>query len=166
MTPTPDERAQIRAAMDRILAGAPERSSGALTIVALAIEASVPRNALTQRHTDLKYEFYQRIREAGADNGGEFGFQHYVLQPGIGARPRACVQDSPGRIFPLVVAGIQQRGEQAPGKSRVPGAAGMEGQQQPPLVGGRTEGGGVLVQGRSGLIGELKRRRALAAGAE
>ena len=98
--------------------------------------------------------------------GGEFGFQHDVLQPGIGARARACVQDGPGRVFPLVVAGVQQRGEQPPGKSRVPGAAGMEGQQQPPLVSGRAEGGGVLVQGRGGLVGEVKRRRALAAGAE
>ena len=71
MTPEPGERAQIRAAMDRILAGAPERSNGALTVVALAIEAGVPRNALTQRHTDLKNEFYQRIRERGADNGDE-----------------------------------------------------------------------------------------------
>jgi septal ring factor EnvC (AmiA/AmiB activator) len=71
MTPEPDERAQVRAAMDRILAGTPERSNGALTVVALALEAGVPRNALTQRHTDLKNEFYQRIRERGADNGDE-----------------------------------------------------------------------------------------------
>ena len=71
MTAEPDERAQIGAAMDRILAGAPERSDGALTVVALATEAGVPRNALTQRHTDLKDEFYQRIRERGADNGDE-----------------------------------------------------------------------------------------------
>ena len=71
MTPAPDERVQIRAAMDRILAGAPERSNGALTVVALALEAGVPRNALTQRHTDLKNLFYQRIRERGADNGDE-----------------------------------------------------------------------------------------------
>ena len=41
-TPAPDERAQIRAAMDRILAGTPERSNGALTVVALALEAGVP----------------------------------------------------------------------------------------------------------------------------
>ena len=47
--PAPDERDRIRAAMDRILAGAPERSNGGLTVVALAIEAGVPRNALTQR---------------------------------------------------------------------------------------------------------------------
>ena len=71
MTPVPDERDRIRAAMARILAGTHERSNGALTIVALAIEAGVPRNALTQRHTDLKEEFYQRIRERGADNADE-----------------------------------------------------------------------------------------------
>ena len=57
--------------MDRILAGAPERSNGALTVVALAIEADVPRNALTQRHTDLKNEFYQRVRERGAPSEDE-----------------------------------------------------------------------------------------------
>ena len=70
-TPAPEERERIRAAMDRVLAGAPERSNGALTIVALALEAGVPRNALTQRHTDLKDEFYQRIRERGDTNKDE-----------------------------------------------------------------------------------------------
>ncbi len=70
-TPAPGERERIRAAMDRILAGAPERSNGALTVVALAIEAEVPRNALTQRHTDLKNEFYQRVRERGAPSEDE-----------------------------------------------------------------------------------------------
>ena len=71
MTGEPDERARIGAAMDRILAGTPERSDGALTVVALATEAGVPRTALTQRHTDLKDEFYQRIRDRRADNGDE-----------------------------------------------------------------------------------------------
>jgi chromosome segregation ATPase len=71
MTTGPDERARIRAATDRILAGTPERSNGALTVVALALEADVARNALTQRHTDLKDAFYQRIRERGAVNGDE-----------------------------------------------------------------------------------------------
>jgi|SRR5271166_59044 len=65
MTATADEREQIRAAMDRILAGTPQRCNGALTIVALAQEADVPRNALTQRHTDIKNEFYQRVKERG-----------------------------------------------------------------------------------------------------
>jgi hypothetical protein len=63
MSPAPDERDRIRAAMDRILTGTPERSNGALTVVALALEADVPRNALTQR--DLKAEFYARVQERG-----------------------------------------------------------------------------------------------------
>lgn len=60
-----NERERIRAAMDRILAGTPQRCNGALTVVALAQEADVPRNALTQRHTDLKNEFYERVKERG-----------------------------------------------------------------------------------------------------
>ncbi|MFF2408975.1 hypothetical protein [Streptomyces sp. NPDC058092] len=65
MSPAPDERDRIRAAMDRILGGTPQRSNGALTIVALATEADVPRNALTQRHLDLKNEFYEKVRARG-----------------------------------------------------------------------------------------------------
>ncbi|MFF7189633.1 hypothetical protein ACFZAR_31375 [Streptomyces sp. NPDC008222] len=65
MSPAPNERDLIRAAMDRILGGTPERCNGALTIVALALEAGVPRNALTQRHTDLKKEFYDNVRARG-----------------------------------------------------------------------------------------------------
>ncbi|MFF0406273.1 hypothetical protein [[Kitasatospora] papulosa] len=65
MSPAPDERHRIRMAMDRILGGTPLRSNGALTIVALATEADVPRNALTQRHLDLKNEFYEKVRARG-----------------------------------------------------------------------------------------------------
>ena len=65
MTPAIDERDRIRAAMDRILSGSPTYSNGALTVVALATEAGVPRNALTQRHLDLKNEFYGRVRARG-----------------------------------------------------------------------------------------------------
>ncbi|WP_405735005.1 hypothetical protein OG607_41680 [Streptomyces sp. NBC_01537] len=65
MSPAPDERDRIRAAMDRILSGTPEQSNGALTIVALAAEAQVPRNALTQRHPDLKNDFYDQVRARG-----------------------------------------------------------------------------------------------------
>ncbi|MFE4369636.1 hypothetical protein ACFRMN_15640 [Streptomyces sp. NPDC056835] len=65
MSPAPNERDLIRAAMDRILGGTPERSNGSLTIVALALEAGVPRNALTQRHPDLKNEFYGVVRTRG-----------------------------------------------------------------------------------------------------
>ncbi|MFD8725641.1 hypothetical protein ACFV2H_48820 [Streptomyces sp. NPDC059629] len=65
MSPALDERDRIREAMNRILSGNPQRSNGALTIVALAAEADVPRNALTQRHLDLKNEFYEKVRARG-----------------------------------------------------------------------------------------------------
>lgn len=66
MSPAPDERERIQAAMERILAGTPQHTNGALTIVALAQEAEVPRNALTQRHLDLKNLFYDKVRARGA----------------------------------------------------------------------------------------------------
>ena len=57
-----DERSRIRAAAERLLAGQPVVSDGALTVVALAVEAGVHRMALLKRHADLKNEFYQRVR--------------------------------------------------------------------------------------------------------
>lgn len=80
MTGDLSERDRIRGAMDRILDGAPERSDGAMTVVALAIEAGVRRNALTQRHTDLKGEFYQRIKARGVDNGDEARLRATIAQ--------------------------------------------------------------------------------------
>jgi len=80
MTPAPDERDRILAAMNCILAGAPERSNGALTIVALALEAGVPRNALTQRHPDLKNEFYERIRERGGTSDDEIRLRSTITK--------------------------------------------------------------------------------------
>lgn len=71
MSPAPDERDRIKTAMDRILGGRPERSNGALTIGALATEAQVPRNALTQRHPDLKNAFYEQVRARGQTPDGE-----------------------------------------------------------------------------------------------
>uniref|UniRef100_UPI003F490A25 hypothetical protein n=1 Tax=Paenarthrobacter nicotinovorans TaxID=29320 RepID=UPI003F490A25 len=65
MSPAHDERARIQTAMERILQGISEHSNGALTIVALAAEAGVPRNALTQRHLDLKNLFYEKVRASG-----------------------------------------------------------------------------------------------------
>lgn len=53
------------------LGGTPEHSNGALTIVALAAEAGVRRNALTQRHTDLKNEFYDKVRALGGTPDSE-----------------------------------------------------------------------------------------------
>ncbi|WP_239312515.1 hypothetical protein [Frankia sp. Cj3] len=61
-----DERTAITAAMERLFAGAPLRSSGALDIVTLAQEADVKRNKLTHKHTDLKDLFYaERKTRAG-----------------------------------------------------------------------------------------------------
>lgn len=59
------ERFEIRAAMERLLAGIPLRSDGALTVVSLAVEADVKRHLLTHRHTDLKDEFYAKVRAIG-----------------------------------------------------------------------------------------------------
>ncbi|MFG2409818.1 hypothetical protein ACGFR8_36945 [Streptomyces brevispora] len=57
-----DERARIRDAIDRLLAGTATQSNGSFTVVALAAEAGVHRMALLKRHVDLKNEFYERVR--------------------------------------------------------------------------------------------------------
>ncbi|MFJ9359345.1 hypothetical protein [Streptomyces mirabilis] len=80
MSPAHDERDGIRAAMQRILNGSPEHSDGALTIVALAIEAQVPRNALTQRHPGLRNEFYAHIKERGAVPDAETRLRAEIVQ--------------------------------------------------------------------------------------
>ncbi len=58
----PDESKAITAAMQRLLAGRPLRSSGDLTIVALAEEAGLRRNKFTHKHTDLKDLFYAEVK--------------------------------------------------------------------------------------------------------
>ncbi|WP_405958153.1 hypothetical protein [Streptomyces phaeochromogenes] len=80
MSPAHDERDRIRAAMQRILSGSPEHSNGALTVVALAIEAQVPLNALTQRHPDLRNEFYAHVRERGAVPDAEARLRAKIVQ--------------------------------------------------------------------------------------
>ena len=57
-----NERVRIREAIERLLAGEPTVSNGSLTVVALAAEADVHRMALLKRHSDLKNEFYERVR--------------------------------------------------------------------------------------------------------
>lgn len=59
------ERKEIRTAIERLLAGTPLRSDGALTVISLAAEAGVKRHVLTHRHTDLKDEFYAKVRAIG-----------------------------------------------------------------------------------------------------
>jgi len=62
----PDRRA-IQAAVGRLLAGTPLRSTGELTVVQLAAEAGVKRWLLTHRHRDLAEQFRARVRAAGGD---------------------------------------------------------------------------------------------------
>ncbi|WP_069752710.1 hypothetical protein [Streptomyces sp. EN16] len=80
MSPAPDERDRIRAAMDRILRGTAQHSNGALTIVALAQEAGVPRNALTQRHLDLKNDFYAQVRARGQTPHSEIRLRQQIVK--------------------------------------------------------------------------------------
>lgn len=80
MTASLDERQRIRAALTRILNGTAENSSGALTIVAVAQEAGVPRNALTQRHLDLKNEFYEQVHQRGAASDVEVRLREQIAK--------------------------------------------------------------------------------------
>jgi hypothetical protein len=80
MSPAPDERDRIHAAMDRILGGAAENSNGALTIVALAQEAGVPRNSLTKRHTDLRAQFYARVQARGGTSEVETRLRQTIVR--------------------------------------------------------------------------------------
>ncbi|MCX5097390.1 hypothetical protein OOK36_53930 [Streptomyces sp. NBC_00365] len=80
MSPALDERDRIRAAIGRILQGTPLRSNGAWTIVALAEEAGVPRNALTQRHPDLKNDFYAQVRARGKTPDSEIRLRKQIVK--------------------------------------------------------------------------------------
>jgi hypothetical protein len=66
MKPTAPEndpvRTKILAAMDRLLAGTPLRSTGRLSISQLAVEAGVGRWHLTHQHLDLKEQFQARVK--------------------------------------------------------------------------------------------------------
>jgi hypothetical protein len=60
-----DERELIKATMERVLSGTAIQSGGAFTVVSIAHEAGVPRNALTQCHTDPKKQFDERVEQLG-----------------------------------------------------------------------------------------------------
>jgi hypothetical protein len=67
------ERDAIQAAMARLLAGTPTRSSGALTVLQLAAEAGVKRWVLTHKHPDLRKAFEEQRQAA---NGVPAAYQH------------------------------------------------------------------------------------------
>jgi hypothetical protein len=60
-------RRAILAAMNRLFAGRPQRSSGRLNVTQLAIEADVKRWHLTHQHLDLRDLFQARAAEAETD---------------------------------------------------------------------------------------------------
>jgi len=128
VSPAPDERERIRGGIDRLLNDQAKFSNGALTIVALAQESQVPRNALTQRHTDLKNEFYQSIRERGADNEDEARLRATIarLKKTIEGKNRELAQlraDVPAlvrAVNQLTLENQQLRDMHAPGGSVVP----------------------------------------------
>lgn len=53
------QRAAILAAADRLLTGTPDRSTGNLSVIQLAIEADVKYWVVAQKHTDLRDHFQQ-----------------------------------------------------------------------------------------------------------
>ncbi|MBF6439655.1 hypothetical protein [Nocardia cyriacigeorgica] len=59
-------RKKLLAAMDRLLAGKPLRSTGRLSVSQLAVEAGLERWRLTHQHTDLKELFQARVKAAQA----------------------------------------------------------------------------------------------------
>ncbi|WP_143674215.1 MULTISPECIES: hypothetical protein [Streptomyces] len=66
-TATAAPRHALRTAIQRLLAGTPTRSAGALTVVQLAAEAGVKRWIVTHKHPDLRQEF-----EEGQEPATEF----------------------------------------------------------------------------------------------
>jgi hypothetical protein len=58
------ERDAIQAAIARLLAGTPTRSTGALTVLQLAAEAGVKRWVLTHKHPDLRQAFEEQRQAA------------------------------------------------------------------------------------------------------
>lgn len=109
-------RIWVASGSDRILGGTPERSNGALTIVALATEAGVPRNALTQRHTDLKNDFYDRVRGRGGTPDSERRLRQQPQAQGTAG----CRY---GRDRPAEGRRRSPRRRPAPGHSREPDSA-------------------------------------------
>jgi hypothetical protein len=82
-------RQKILAAMNRLLAGTPQRSNGRMSVTQLAVEADVKRWNLTHQHTDLKDLFQTQAARAesqrpalmrSADAHDELKRQHAELR--------------------------------------------------------------------------------------
>jgi hypothetical protein len=62
---TDPQRQALLVAADRLLAGTPRHSTGALSVVQLAIEAQVKYWIVAQKHTDLRDHFQQLTAHPG-----------------------------------------------------------------------------------------------------
>jgi hypothetical protein len=63
MTDSAKDRVEIEAAIERLLAGTPLRSTGEVTVVQLAEEAGVKRWRLTHQHVDLMRRFQAAVAQ-------------------------------------------------------------------------------------------------------
>lgn len=123
MTNRPLERDQIRLGMDRLLEGRPIQSDGALTVVSLAAESGVKRHVLTHRHTDLKDEFYRRVRAQGSMPESEVRLRRDLAHAGerlSELRERVRQLNGEVEIFARVVNVLTTENEalRAPGAAR------------------------------------------------
>jgi len=66
---TDAQRIAILDAADRLLAGAPRRSTGNLSVVQLAVEADLKYWIIAQKHTDLR-EHFQRLAATASRSRG------------------------------------------------------------------------------------------------
>lgn len=112
----------------------PQNSDGALTIVALAQKAGVPRNALTQRHLDLRNDFCAQVKARGHTpdpearrDGRPPGVRLRLIRGGAhrsaGGRPRGAVS---GVVTARRALGQRRRGVALHRRGAPVGADGAE----------------------------------------
>ncbi|MFD4248013.1 hypothetical protein ACFWP3_41540 [Streptomyces sp. NPDC058525] len=116
-------RRAILAAMNRLFAGTPQRSTGRLNVSQLAIEAGVKRWQLTHQHTDLKDLFQARAEEhethrtaqvRAADEFVELKKKHADLQAHCRSlEERLGIYATALHLITLENAALAERGDQA-----------------------------------------------------
>jgi Tfp pilus assembly protein FimV len=113
----PSERAAITAAADRLLAGAPLRSSsGRLTASELIIEAGLRRDVVYGDHKDLVEGFQARVRAQHATPAAmqQLAEQHAELQRQLGTvRAELAAEQQAGATLRRMVAELSLELHQA-----------------------------------------------------
>lgn len=99
-------RKSLLAAMDRLIAGNPTRSTGRLNVSQLAIEAGVKRWHLTHQHTDLKDQFQARVLELESQRGSRIqvaGAFHALQEQHAELRKHCAVLEERVRTYATVL---------------------------------------------------------------